>query len=225
MIFINNTNFILAIIMSFVLAPAKASDNTASVEQVSKEWAQANFQMADQAQESMFEKLLQDVEQLKQANRNDATALIWSGIVKSSYAGIKGGIGALSLVKEAKKDLERALEIDADALNGSAQMSLGTLYHKVPGWPIGFGDDKKAEQYLKKALEINPNNKGANYFYGEYLYDEGHYRQAKSVLTHALEIAPRQNARIVDEHRHNEIKMLLAKVTKRLDKKSRKKNN
>ena len=34
--------------------------------------------------------------------------------------------------------------------------SLGVLYYKVPGWPIGFGDKDKARDLLQKALAVNP---------------------------------------------------------------------
>jgi len=40
-------------------------------------------------------------------------------------------------------------------LNGSVYNSLGSLYAKVPGWPLGFGDKKKAQAYFEKALAIN----------------------------------------------------------------------
>lgn len=76
--------------------------------------------------------------------------LIWSAIIDSSWAGAKGGLGALSLVKQARSDLEKAISIDPNALQGSAWTSLGALYYQVPGWPIGFGDKNKAEEMLKK---------------------------------------------------------------------------
>ncbi|MFW5386410.1 MULTISPECIES: hypothetical protein [unclassified Yersinia (in: enterobacteria)] len=51
----------------------------------------------------------------------------------------------MDLVKDAKVKLELAIKLDANALDGSAYTSLGTLYYQVPGWPIGFGDKKQAE--------------------------------------------------------------------------------
>jgi len=37
-------------------------------------------------------------------------------------------------------------------MDGSAFVTLGSLYSMVPGWPIAFGNDLKAEQSLKKAM-------------------------------------------------------------------------
>ncbi len=50
----------------------------------------------------------------------------------STYAGAKGGLGALSLAKKSRAVLESALMIDDQALQGSAYTSLGALYAKVP---------------------------------------------------------------------------------------------
>ena len=98
--------------------------------------------------------------------------LIWAAIVKSSWAGAKGGLGALSLVKTAKRQLEQAIRQNPSALDGSAYTSLGSLYYQVPGWPVGFGDKAKAEQLLKQALAFNPNGIDPNFFYGDYLLEE-----------------------------------------------------
>lgn len=49
-------------------------------------------------------------------------------------------------MKEAKVLLEQVIEKAPETLDGSAYTSLGSLYYQVPGWPIGFGDDDKAEK-------------------------------------------------------------------------------
>ena len=103
---------------------------------------------------------------------------IWYGIIAASYAGARGGLGALSLAKDAKKALEQALEIDPKALDGSAYTSLGSLYYQVPGWPIGFGNDDKAREMLDKALALNPDGIDSNYFMGDFLYRKGDYAAA-----------------------------------------------
>jgi tetratricopeptide (TPR) repeat protein len=141
--------------------PFSSSGPTASIKQTGK------------AKESCLETLSAQADQAsaKEAFRTDL--LIWSAIVKSTWAGAKGGLGALSLVKEAKAKLEIAIKQDPKALEGSAYTSLGSLYYQVPGWPVGFGDDDKAEQLLKQALAINPTGIDPNFFYGDFLLDQG----------------------------------------------------
>ena len=121
-------------------------------------------------------------------------------------------LGALGIAKAARRDLERAIELDPVALDGSAYTSLGTLYHKVPGWPIGFGDHDKAEQLLRKALDINPNGIDANYFYGELQLELGHRAEAAQYLTRAKAAPPRPGRALADRGRQQEIAGLLARL-------------
>ncbi len=141
-----------------------------------------------------------------------AEGWIWSGIIKSTFAGAKGGLGALSLAKGARADLEHAMSLDANALDGSAYASLGTLYFKVPGWPLGFGSDKKARQMLENALTLNPDGIDPNYFYADFLRDQGDYEKAEQHLLKALQAAPRPERPLADKGRREEIDLALTEV-------------
>lgn len=184
-----------------------------------QQWAKVNYSLSDKEQTQGFEQLLEQAKELAAQNSDRAEPLVWLGIIQSSYAGAKGGIGALSLAKEAKKSLESALQINDSVLQGSAYTSLGTLYHKVPGWPLGFGDDDDAKELLEKAIALNPNGIDPNYFYGEFLFDEKDYEQAKQHLMTALSAPARADRPLADESRRAEIQQLLTKVEKKLSKK------
>ena len=45
------------------------------------------------------------------ANPDDAAGWVWRGIIDSSFAGAKGGMGALGLAKSSRKALEQSVEI------------------------------------------------------------------------------------------------------------------
>ncbi|MBV7415599.1 tetratricopeptide repeat protein [Aeromonas sp. sif2433] len=188
---------------------AQAADTLPSIQQ---QWAHCQYQQTGKAKESCLEQLSSQADQAsaKEAFRTDL--LIWSAIVKSTWAGAKGGLGALSLVKEAKAKLEIALKQDPRALEGSAYTSLGSLYYQVPGWPVGFGDDEKAEQLLKQALAINPNGIDPNYFYGDFLLDQGRKAEARAYLDKALAAPSRPGREVADEGRRGEIRERLAKL-------------
>ena len=115
-------------------------------------------------------------------------------------------------MKNAKKTLEQALAIDPQALNGSAYTSLGSLYYQVPGWPIGFGDDKKALENLRRGLAINPDGIDPNYFYGDYLFRKGDYEGAERALRKALQAPARPGRKLADEGRRGEIAQLLEQI-------------
>ena len=149
-------------------------------------WAHANYETAPgEPRLHAFEALEQRAGQFVDAHPRRPEALIWAGIVESSHAGAKGGLGALALCRKAKAHLEAAIALDPSALDGSAYTSLGALYSKVPGFPLGFGDDAKAEQLLKKALALNPGGIDPNYFYAEYLVEQDRYREALTYLDRA----------------------------------------
>jgi tetratricopeptide (TPR) repeat protein len=183
-----------------------------SLQAIQSRWAQINYSKDEDKKADAFEQLAQQAEQLSRAYPQRAEAKIWQGIVLSTWAGAKGGLGALSLVEQAKDLFEQSLNIDQQALQGSAYTSLGSLYYQVPGWPIGFGDDDKAKAYLQKALKINPQGIDANYFYADYLIDQGDYRQAQNYLQKALQAPSRPGRPLADQGRRDEIKQRLKLV-------------
>ncbi|MDF1588448.1 MAG: hypothetical protein P1P93_04735 [Gammaproteobacteria bacterium] len=194
------------------LAQLSFADVNEAVYQLQKRWAQVNYTLKDKAQNQAFEELIQQADNVVNHNPKAAEAYIWRGIIKSSFAGAKGGLGAMSLAKSSKADLEHALSIDENALSGSALTSLGTLYFKVPGWPIGFGDDDKAQALLEKAIKINPNGIDSNYFYGEFLIDQRDYAKAEQFLLKAQQAPARPNRPLADKGRQDEIAASLNKV-------------
>jgi len=201
-----------AFLLALLATTAFADVNTSALARLQSRWAEVNYEMTGDAQKKAYEQLLDEAATFLQQHPNDAELLIWSGIIKSSYAGVKGGLGGLSYAKEAKADLEAALGANPSALDGSAYTSLGVLYFKVPGWPIGFGDNKKADELLHKALAINPDGIDPNYFYGEFLRAEKRYAQAEVYYRKALAAAPRPGRESADQGRHREIESALAAI-------------
>ena len=204
------------LVLAMLAGRAGAADDAAfnaELLSIQQAWAKVNYEMpVGDAREQAFDALEKRAEQFAQQNPARAEPLIWEAIVESSYAGAKGGLGALGLCKEARKNLEAALKINPNALDGSAYTSLGTLYYRVPGFPVGFGDDDKARELLKKALAINPNGIDPNYFYGEFLFEQGEYAQALQYLDRAAKAPPRPGREVADKGRHAEITALQAKV-------------
>lgn len=184
---------------------------------IQQTWAHVQYELPAEQRTAAFEKLAAQASTFTQQRPALAEAWIWKGIVTSSWAGAQGGLGALGKVKDARSDLEKAMALDPEALQGSAYTSLGALYDRVPGWPIGFGDVDKAEQLLKQALQLNPNGIDSLYFWGDHLYRQKRFPEARQALLKARQAAPRPGRETADAGRHKEIEALLIDVTKKLN--------
>jgi tetratricopeptide (TPR) repeat protein len=153
-------------------------------------WATIRYDTKGDEQKKQLEKLVPEADQFAQKNPDRADSYIWAGVVRGSLAEAINGISALSIVKAAKADLEKAIAIDPKAGEGYAYGVLGLMYQKVPGWPIGFGDKKKAKELLLKGLEINPNGMNNNYFYAQFLYEDGEAKKALPYIERAAQATP-----------------------------------
>ena len=202
------------LVLASVVASADAFDD--GLLDIQHRWAQANYEISGKEQKKAFEALLADARRFSGSHPERAEALVWHGIVASSYAGVKGPFGAMSLAKEAREKLLAAEALDPDTLDGSVYTSLGTLYYKVPGGIIGFGDKSLAREYLEKALRVNPHGIDPNYFYADYLCEQKQYSAARAALLKAQRAPDRPGRQLADEGRRREIAELLSQVERKL---------
>jgi len=202
------------LVMQPGVAGVSSSAQMPEVREIQSEWARLYY--VDEFLNKNFRELQalsQQADKLAQQHPQNAEVLVWDAIVLSTLAEKKGGLGALGLVKQAKRQLEQAETIDPEVLGGSVYASLGSLYSKVPGWPIGFGDDEKAEQYFKKALAINPQGLDINYFFAEYLVDQGEEMLALEHIELALQAEPMVDRPVADQGRRQQALKLRAQLT------------
>jgi tetratricopeptide (TPR) repeat protein len=139
-------------------------------------------------------------------------ALIWDGIITSERASMANTFSALGLAKRARDILEQAYSLDPVKLDAGATTSLGVLYYRVPGFPIGFGDKARARQLLEQAVKLAPNGLDAWYFYGDFLYSQNEMSKADEVLRHALKIPQHPDRPLWEKNRRLVIDELLAKI-------------
>ncbi|OIR12370.1 tetratricopeptide repeat protein [mine drainage metagenome] len=198
----------MMLLLSFIaLSSPVFADEKLDVEiaKIQHEWAKANYQTAKDAQEDAFKALIEQAHQVTTSSANAPEAMIWEAISLSGYAKAKGGIGALKYAEKSRDLLIAAEKVNPQALQGSAYTSLGSLYYKVPGWPIGFGDKKKARAYLEKALQVNPTGIDPNYFYADFLNGQGEYAKAIEYYKKALAAPARAGREDADSGRKKDI--------------------
>ncbi len=203
---------LLALAGLALLPAAQAATVEESVTELQQAWEVINYKTPVAEKEKKFEALAARAHKVTESFAGRPEPMVWEGIILSSWGGAKGGLGALGLVKQARALYEQAIQIDGNALDGSAYNSLGVLYYKVPGWPIGFGDKAKAKDLLQKALAINPKGIDANYFFADYLVETGEPQKAVAHLEKVMQAAPRAGRQIADEGRRAEARELMEKI-------------
>ncbi|HCV77522.1 hypothetical protein [Pseudomonas oryzihabitans] len=207
----------LGLLLAALLAsPFALADDGLRLAQIQQRWAEIQYRLPSAEKPAAFEQLAGEARAFTQAAPQSAPALIWQGIVLSSWAGAQGGLGALGKVKEARSDLEQALKLDPAALQGSAYTSLAALYDRVPGWPVAFGDASEADRLLQQALALNPSGIDTLYFWGDHLYRQKRYAEARAALLKAQHAAPRPGRELADQGRRGEIAALLKDVDQKL---------
>ncbi|MCL7930574.1 TRAP transporter TatT component family protein [Halomonas sp. ATCHA] len=162
-------------------------------------WEHTVTQTPKSEREDILSALADEANALAEQHRDTADVLVWKGIVLAALAREKGGLGALGSAKDARDALERAIEIDPTGNNGSAYVTLGALYDRVPGGLISFGDSDTAEQMFQRALEIRPDGIDVNYYYAAFLQDEGNDQAAKEHAERAVNGTARDSRKASDE--------------------------
>ncbi len=217
-------NLLLSIIASFWLMAGVSvlADDTLdpAIVELQHEWAKANYNTPANAQEAAFKALSAKASEVADTSPNEAEAKIWHAIILSGYAKVISGwakLNALKLVDQSKTLLLESIALNPNALHGSAYTSLGSLYYKVPVWPISFGDKDKAKEYLEKSLEMNPKGIDSNYFYADFLYEQGRYARAVEYYERAIAAPARPGREDADQGRRKEAKEGLLKAKQKLN--------
>ena len=203
--------FIVALLLLAGATVAFADDSNMDqrIADLAHRWATISYTTPEAQRDAAFVDVIANAQTISQAFPGNAEPLIWQAIVLGSAAKVEGGLGALHKAKEARDLLLTAETINPTALDGSIYSSLGSLYGKVPGWPIGFGDRNKARGYLEKALAIDPTGIDANYFYADFLADKGEYAESVVYLKRALAAPARPGRDDADAGRRRDVASLL----------------
>lgn len=199
--------------LTSAVASADQPSMHVDVHRLETEWARIKYQVKDESEQlSEIESLKKQADAVVSQYPGQAEPLLWDGIVTSENAALANIFQQLGLAKEARGLFERALAVDPSGLNGAIPMSLGVLYYRVPGSPLGFGDDDVARKDLETAIAKDPNGLDANYFYGDFLVEQGEYDKARNVLVHALDAPVDRDRPVWDAGRREEVRQLIAKA-------------
>jgi len=209
-----NTVFVAAM---FTIAPAHAAfeDELTSLQQ---RWATARYEVGGDARKKELEKLAPDSEAFAKKYDDKAESHLWAAVVHASLAEAINNLSALALAKQAKAHLEKSIELDPKAEDGYALAMLGAMYSRAPGWPVAFGSDEKAQEYLKKALQVSPGGMNVNYFNAQYQLDQENYKKAFAFIEKAAQATPPYppQTSLAVSHRQREIREMAEKIKAKL---------
>jgi tetratricopeptide (TPR) repeat protein len=199
---------------------ARAAENPSlksDLLRLAHDWEHVKLQVTDRDdQESQMGELAQRAEKIAEQYDNVPDPVIWLGILTSEQAALANDNGspvkALTLAKRAREILEKVEKTDPATMDAGAPTTLGLLYDRVPGFPIGFGDKDRARHYLEEAIRNAPNGLDAHYFYGDFLYRHGERAEAVKVLERALTLPELSNRPIWDKSRRAAIRQILSDI-------------
>lgn len=194
---------------ALALSPLTATAFEGELFSLKNRWEHTVTDMPANERESTLKALAGEVEQLVEEHQDEADVLVWQGIILASYARERGGLGALGTAGDARDALEKAIEIDSQGLNGSAYVTLGALYDRAPGRPLGFGNSETAERMFQRALEIRPDGIDVNYYYAAFLKEEGNEQAAREHAQRAVNGNARENRQVSDEALRRDAETLL----------------
>ena len=163
---IGKTRLTLAAALLALAVPAYAAGSMSTdVKGINDSWAHITYEVkGSSTQTKALDKLADQAAAIVAKYPGQAAPLLWQGIVVSEQANRANIFHKLSLATKARDIIAKAYAIDPKVADGGAAMSLGVLYYKVPGSPIGFGDDAKAKRLLSEALALDPDGLDATYF-------------------------------------------------------------
>ncbi|MBF7053263.1 hypothetical protein IOC61_07985 [Halomonas sp. KAO] len=203
----------LGVSLSLVVLPMTAAQAwEARVEGMKNHWERVVTEQPEGERADGLKALAGQAERLVEEHPDAAVPLVWQGIIEASWARERSGLGALSSAKSARAALERAVELDPQGHNGSAYVTLGALYDRVPGGLIGFGDSETAERMFQQALAIRPDGIDVNFYYAAFLKEEGRLDEAREHARRAVEGQARPSRTASDEALRDEARELLTSL-------------
>jgi tetratricopeptide (TPR) repeat protein len=207
-------SFILLATASFCAAPAQAADAAAAeVHRLQSTWEAIKFGVPEgDEQTNKMNALGEDADTVAARFPDSPEVLIWEGIITSERASMASMFSALGLATRARDILEQAYKMAPAKLDAGAPTSLGVLYYRVPGFPVGFGDKVKARQLLEQAVKLAPTGLDAWYFYADFLYEQKEYSKAAEAFRHALALPPHPDRPAWDKNRRLVIEERLASI-------------
>jgi len=156
------------------------SQDSAAIAELSRlEFMRAQLELDKKRRIQLFENCITVADKALALNGNEVRGLFWKAAAMGKMAEDSGVVNALRMLRPMEKMLLNVVALDEKYENAGGHRALGRMYHKLPGFPISFGSNRKALKHLKRAHELFPQDVITRAFYAELLYDEGNIDEAR----------------------------------------------
>ncbi|MGD0836893.1 MAG: TRAP transporter TatT component family protein [Polyangia bacterium] len=119
------------------------------------------------------------------ARADDPEGLYWLAVNMGAEALERGKLAALPVVPRMEALLLRLDQVDPSYEGAGAARVLGRLYHQAPA-VISIGSNKKASQFLAKAVGLAPEHPGNLAFAADFLVAHGDKATARAYAVRCL---------------------------------------
>lgn len=113
---------------------------------------------------SIYEKGIEYGKKGVDLHKDNIESNLWLGVCYGLLAEEQGIMSSFFLLEPIETCFNHSLKLDESYFYGAPLRAIGLFYHKIPGWPVSKGDNRKALSYLEKALSYGPE------FYLNHLY-------------------------------------------------------
>ena len=193
-------------------APAAPAPPNAS--ELARGWDHVNFEIQNpDAQIAAADALARQAQAVASSRPGDPSPLIWEAAALLAKADARHDLASLGLAKQARRLLEQATaEGAAGEEGGFAYAVLGELYAETPGFPLGFGDRRKARADFAKAIALAPDDIDVNVLYADFLLGQKDPQGAIEAAQRALNAPPQPGREVRDKGRRQEAMHVIAKA-------------
>jgi len=112
----------------------------------------------------------------------------WLGVNYGCWGEANGVFKSISMVDDVEEEMHETIKIDPSYEGGGPYRLLGRMEYRLPGLLGGDNDD--SIKYLRKAIELGPNNTQNYLFLAETLMEEDEYVEAKRLLEKVISMKP-----------------------------------
>ncbi|MCI0414293.1 tetratricopeptide repeat protein [bacterium] len=145
-------------------------------------WYQGNYSSGEKL--PFFEKGIEAGRKAIQNAPDRCEGHFWLGINLAVLAESSSVFRALGMVDDVKTEIQKAMEISENCECGGPQRVLGKLHARLPFFK--GGSKTKAIEFLKKSLQLCPQDTQSRIFLAEIYIDEGKNGFAKQLLRQVL---------------------------------------